>query len=252
VLKFYSSAAYYSSFVFAIYWLVSIPITRIVLGVHSFDQVIFGITLGIWNGLVCHFLLRDNLIGHIQGALVNSNSSQNKSLKNKKLYALAAAAYCFIYTAASIIVFYKVEETLPQSDIDRWNENYTKQCAKPIDELFPVTYLTLLGCAIQVYLVTIYLCCLYRDILSLVCFKGKLAVHDGQTIGKEDHDWIINGIKRCVLIYIIFMIVTKPRKWFNLDRFGPITRYVVNLIIPMFVSGFLLAGGPYDYCVGLI
>jgi membrane-associated phospholipid phosphatase len=42
VLKFYSAAVYYPSFIFGIYWLVSIPITRIVLGVHSFDQVIFG------------------------------------------------------------------------------------------------------------------------------------------------------------------------------------------------------------------
>ena len=75
VLKFYSSAAYFSSLVFGIYWLVSIPMTRIVLGVHSFDQVLFGTSLGIWNGLVCHFVLRDPLISHIQGALTNSNSS---------------------------------------------------------------------------------------------------------------------------------------------------------------------------------
>ena len=65
VLKFYSWTAYCASLVFAIYWLVSIPITRIVLGVHSFDQVVFGSTLGVWNGLLCHFLLRDNLIAHI-------------------------------------------------------------------------------------------------------------------------------------------------------------------------------------------
>lgn len=103
------------------------------------------------------------------------------------------------------------------------------------------------------YLVTIYLCCLYRDLINLLCFKNKLVVHDGNTIGKEDHDWLVNGIKRGILIYIVFLIVTKPRKYFNLDsNLGPITRYVVNLIIPMFVSAFLLTGGPYDYFVSRI
>jgi hypothetical protein len=173
-------------------------------------------------------------------------------LKNKKWYATVATAYCFIYTALSILVYHQVEATLPQSEIDKWNSNFTKQCKKPIDPLFPVTYLTLLGCSIQVYLITIYLCCLYRGLISELCFKKKLTVHDGSTIGSQDHDWLINGIKRLLLIYIVFLIVTKPRKWFDLDRFGPMTRYFVNLIVPMFVSGVLLTGGPYDYCVSMI
>ena len=77
---------------------------------------------------------------------------------------MVATAYCYIYTIASIVVYYNVEASLAQgTEIDKWDSNYVKQCNKPVDPQFPVVFLTLLGCSIQVHLVTIYLCCLFRS-----------------------------------------------------------------------------------------
>ena len=46
--------------------MITIPFGRYVLGAHSLDQIIYGTTLGIWSGLTMHFLVRDNLISHIE------------------------------------------------------------------------------------------------------------------------------------------------------------------------------------------
>lgn len=49
----------------ALFWMLIIPISRVALGAHSIDQVIYGSLLGLWNGLTCHFLLRDQVMLHV-------------------------------------------------------------------------------------------------------------------------------------------------------------------------------------------
>ena len=41
-----------------------IGFSRLVLGVHSIDQLIFGGTLGIWAACTCHFVFRQRLLDH--------------------------------------------------------------------------------------------------------------------------------------------------------------------------------------------
>ena len=56
---------YILSVSFAFLWATLIPFSRFLLGVHSLDQIVFGMSLGIWMGFTLHFLLRDHVILHI-------------------------------------------------------------------------------------------------------------------------------------------------------------------------------------------
>ena len=49
----------------AIFWCICIPANRVILGQHSIDQVLFGMSLGISNALCCHFFLRDHIMSYI-------------------------------------------------------------------------------------------------------------------------------------------------------------------------------------------
>mmetsp|Transcript_16511 Transcript_16511/g.28045 ORF Transcript_16511/g.28045 Transcript_16511/m.28045 type:complete len:145 (-) Transcript_16511:1056-1490(-) len=46
-------------------WGIGIPLSRFIVGVHSLDQIIYGCSLGIWGGLVLHYVVRVPLIIHI-------------------------------------------------------------------------------------------------------------------------------------------------------------------------------------------
>jgi membrane-associated phospholipid phosphatase len=45
--KYHKSTIYYVSLILAAYWAVSIPYTRLVIGVHSLDQVLYGSTIDV-------------------------------------------------------------------------------------------------------------------------------------------------------------------------------------------------------------
>ena len=61
-VKFYSKMSYFTGVVLAMWWYLSIPYSRYVMGVHSIDQIVFGTTIGTWSGLMFHFLLRDHIL----------------------------------------------------------------------------------------------------------------------------------------------------------------------------------------------
>ena len=66
VERFFSKITYAVCLALAIFWAVTIPYTRFVMGVHSLDQIMFGSSLGVWSGLTMHFLVRDNLLRHVE------------------------------------------------------------------------------------------------------------------------------------------------------------------------------------------
>jgi len=63
---FYSSTTYFLSLLLALYWQISMPYIRYLGGAHSLNQIIFGSTIGIFVGLICHFVIRDHLIIFIE------------------------------------------------------------------------------------------------------------------------------------------------------------------------------------------
>ena len=63
-VTFASWAWYIFCLVLSLFWAITIPFSRWMLGVHSLDQIIYGTTLGWWTILTCHFVIRDNLLAH--------------------------------------------------------------------------------------------------------------------------------------------------------------------------------------------
>ena len=47
------------------------------MGVHSLDQIMFGSSLGVWSGLTMHFLVRDNLLRHVEKLIKSSQEYTN-------------------------------------------------------------------------------------------------------------------------------------------------------------------------------
>ena len=66
IVRFYSKWTYGTYLFLSVYWSASIPYSRFLMGVHSLDQIIFGATLGLWGGFFLHFLVRDNLLNHLE------------------------------------------------------------------------------------------------------------------------------------------------------------------------------------------
>jgi membrane-associated phospholipid phosphatase len=62
---FYSKMTYFACLLFALYWAVSLPFSRYLIGVHSLDQIVEGSMIGLWQGLFLHFVLRDHIISHL-------------------------------------------------------------------------------------------------------------------------------------------------------------------------------------------
>lgn len=64
--------------------------TRLVLGVHSLDQVLFGLMLGAWFALTAHFLIRIPLIVLV-GYLI-----EGKETRLKQITLVATCLYLII------------------------------------------------------------------------------------------------------------------------------------------------------------
>ena len=67
----------------ALFWAISLPFSRFILGVHSLDQLIYGSTIGILVGLTMHFFVRDHLLVHIE-KVTNFQKFLKTSLKNNE------------------------------------------------------------------------------------------------------------------------------------------------------------------------
>ena len=44
---------------FIFFFILSIGLSRVVLGLHSWDQVLFGFCLGFWLALTCHYCIKE-------------------------------------------------------------------------------------------------------------------------------------------------------------------------------------------------
>ncbi len=69
---------------FSIYWAASIPYSRFLLGAHSLDQVVYGSTLGVWEAFTLHWLVRDNLIRHMNEIKQHKYQTTYKDIENQQ------------------------------------------------------------------------------------------------------------------------------------------------------------------------
>lgn len=84
-------------------WLM-IGYSRVLLGMHGWDQVIFGWTLGWWNACVCHFIIREPFKSHIYDLTIKQDAQIGY-----KSYLLAALGIHAVVLAFSFILYASIE-----------------------------------------------------------------------------------------------------------------------------------------------
>ena len=78
-----SYLTYFIGLLSALFWAISLPFSRFILGEHSLDQLIYGSTIGVLVGLTMHFFVRDHLLNHIE-KVTNFQQFLKTSLKNNE------------------------------------------------------------------------------------------------------------------------------------------------------------------------
>lgn len=92
---------------------LAIAFSRILLGVHSLNQVIFGLVIGIWATFTFHFCVRKPFFSHIK----NLSDSTSKLMLLASVYIFAVAIVCVIY-----------ESTTPYID-PIWVKHISEKCS---------------------------------------------------------------------------------------------------------------------------
>ena len=192
---------YYLALFLAVFWATTIPFTRFLLGAHSLDQIIYGITLGIWGGLTCHFVIRDHLIEHIENALdaqdllhplddIDTKEKINldeikpqvdqadeykaeggESALNPFKPCMTVFCVWAAFELVAIITFIFVNRELsPESEaLKMWKKNYEKSCGE-LDMTYALQNACLNSCGYLTIPMVIYISTMYRN--KSKCFKS--------------------------------------------------------------------------------
>lgn len=176
---------YLAALFFFLAWGVCIPFSRYLLGAHSLDQVLFGISNGLCEGLILHFYIRDHLIEHIENVLaIQSLGQEQRQAEIRKLhmnkfmfshmstnhlinpikYLIFSLAFLVFYMAASIVTFKIIDaKYTPESPtVQAWIKNFSTRCGK-LDLTYSLQNASLNGCAYVVLPVFMYIFTLYRN-----------------------------------------------------------------------------------------
>ncbi len=103
-------------------WLpILIGISRLYVGVHSLDQVLFGWTIGMWCSLVCHFEVRNRLMKSFDD-LITSLISKDK----RQLMAVSVVLLDLITVSALVAQYYFTKLTF--TDPPSWILMYESKC----------------------------------------------------------------------------------------------------------------------------
>lgn len=175
-------------------WATLIPFSRYLLGAHSLDQIVFGITIGFVNAIILHFFIRDHFITHIersqeeQGLGEESRLIYLRKVKAEKFqfhasknyssmiyfhpakYAIPLVILFGIYCGVSCWLFTKVDARLIGSDeLAQWISNYSKAKCKNFDISKSLQNASLVGCGYPAFPVFGYVFTLYRNKIVGTC-----------------------------------------------------------------------------------
>ena len=67
----------------ALFWLITLPYTRFVGGMHTSNQLLFGFTLGVYCAVVAHWLCRDKIIRTFE-ALFEERRSNGDEIESEE------------------------------------------------------------------------------------------------------------------------------------------------------------------------
>ena len=150
--------------VLLLYWALIIPYTRIVMGAHSFDQILFGSSIGLWNGLTCHFVLRDGFIRHV--GLIQSQAKKASGELIGKQKVINWLAIWVGYLFVSYQTYKYVDNSLEtdnQQSLALWKKNYVEQkCGKTLPMTYALHNGSYTGCGILTFHIFIYVFMVYR------------------------------------------------------------------------------------------
>lgn len=235
------------------FWATCIPFSRFILGVHSADQIIFGSLIGIWNGITCHFLLRDNLIKWMQrvrSKLGDDKASNRLSFSSKRIGKVPMLSTServisqviivmlwLAYEIASVFVFLKVDETLGEDseDLQMWLTNFELGCGKPLDTSKGLQNASLNGCSYITITMAAYIGYMNR----MRCTKTII----------ESADSFKKVLVRILVFGVMAGFCAIPIFIFKRDMVGDIGFMWTNYGVPMGFLGWLTVGGLFDYSV---
>ena len=113
----------------------TIGYSRLFLGVHSLNQILFGGLIGLWSALTLHYIVKDQLIAHLNDIMSTPSDITGKTYTN--FLALMAAMYAICLTAYYTLTF---------TNDPAWSVRIEAKCgAEELEEAFEVKSLTDFG-----------------------------------------------------------------------------------------------------------
>lgn len=199
----FSKATYFLGLACTIFWQVSIPYTRLVMGVHSPNQILFGNMCGNWCALFLHFVVRDRLILHVEKVLASQSESEDNasqlqplsiqvddeqpnelptqpfSAKNQVIF---ASTFYVLYEIAAIFTFFHINGivTPTSKDFLLWSNNYHAGGCGVLNMQFSLQNICLNGCGYLTGPFFIYIFTVYRSKVNP--FGKDVKIHDSQQL----------------------------------------------------------------------
>jgi len=102
---------------------ILIGISRLYVGVHSLDQVLFGWSIGMWCSILCHFEVRNRLMkscDDLKASLISNDKRQ--------LIAVLVVLLDLITVSALLAQYYYTKLTF--TDPPSWLQMYESKCPK--------------------------------------------------------------------------------------------------------------------------
>lgn len=194
--RYFNWPTYIVALLAAIFWMVSIPYSRLVLGVHSPNQVLFGSSLGIWSALFLHFVVRDRLIIHIekvQGTLEVSrnhpsilpsqvqpeteDTQSNSKNFSAEQQVISLLVFYISYECLAVLTFHYINQFITPTSANflMWSKNFTEGGCGVIDLQFSLQNKGLNDCAYLTRPFMIYIFSVYRDkVIPFQKIKGTI------------------------------------------------------------------------------
>lgn len=97
---------YITAFIISLCIGLSVCWTRVIMGAHSVDQVLFGSLIGLWLALTLEFIVRKWMMGHI----MNLNKDRSREYLPLGILAFLVSVGVFILLAVAIYLFLYCEK----------------------------------------------------------------------------------------------------------------------------------------------
>ena len=214
---------------------LTIGYSRVFLGVHSWNQTLFGWQLGAWLALTLHLCFRDRIVANLYGLF---DQSERDFCKNTLRWLALLFAIVLVET-----INYVVEDSQIVND-PVWSSNIAIKCPKEnLDHAFEARSMLdngIIGIGFGSYLGVVY---------SAKRHPGMML----RELTPEANTWtkrflrVVFGIVIC--IPILCLLLLKSHHISNVYALA-----LLKTFTPMFVSGFICFGVVDELCekIGLL